>query len=71
MTKPPLFHSLSLLPPLAPAPSSQMETTSVYRIDERTGFAVPTDKTFCVPVKPGWKEGTRVTFEVALAYQVQ
>jgi len=69
MAPPP--HPLLPLPPSptptpSPALPSQMETTSVYRIDERTGFAVPADKTFTVPVKPGWKEGTRVTFEVVL-----
>ena len=47
----------------------QMETTSVYRIDDRTGFAVPADKTFTVPVQPGWKQGTRITFEVAICLQ--
>jgi hypothetical protein len=24
------------------------------------GFAVPTEKAFAIPVKPGWKEGTKV-----------
>ena len=38
-------------------------TTRVFHIDERSGFAVPVDKTFSIPVKPGWKEGTRVTFD--------
>jgi len=48
---------------------TKSQTVSVFRIDERSGFAVPADKTFNIPVKPGWKEGTKVTFEDPVGLQ--